>query len=302
MNIVKFDSWYKLQLRALINYGEKHEDRTGVGTRRRFAQCASFDVSNYRLPLLTLRKMNAKIIATELAWFIQGRTDVKWLQERNVKIWDVDKWQDEFGTIGPNYGFQWRHFNGVHRCSGEPYEDSGVDQLKELCEELQVRSNSRRLIISAWNPEQMHLIPLPPCIVMLQFQVSGNTLNCMMVQRSCDFFVGFPHDIAQYSMLMFLLCKSCGLQPGTLTHMVGDLHVYENHIEQANEIFARRPFPSPTFELTALGRLKIEDKGFEGLLEFDCENKNYKPDEVNKDHFTLANHQEHGPIKVKVSE
>lgn len=282
---------YQDTLRELIAEGEAHDDRTGVGTLRKFGYQSRYDLRGWRLPMLTTRKLTLKVIATELEWFIQGLTNVEWLNERNVKIWDVDAWVDNEDRIGPNYGFQWRHFNGDYRAADEPIGESlagGFDQLELVCKQLRETPFSRRIILTAWNPAQLNQIPLPPCIVMCQFSVDQNAgLSCMMIQRSCDFFVGGPHDIAQYSLLTMLLAHACDLQPKELIHTCGDIHVYRNHMEAANRLLSREPFPSPTLKIDPY---LVGSRGINTINDFQAK------------HVSLENYRHHAPIKVPVAE
>ncbi len=278
-------------LRSLVAEGEAHDDRTGVGTLRKFGHLARYDLTGWRLPILTTRKMNLKVIATELEWFIKGLTDVKWLNERGVKIWDVEAWMDERGRIGPNYGFQWRHFGGNYDHIDRPATEStagGFDQLKDVCEKLQEGGRSRRILLTTWDPSMMYRIPLPPCIVLCQFSVdSSGGLSCMMTQRSCDYFVGGPHDIAQYALLTMLLAYTCKLEPRELIHSVGDIHLYRNHVEAANRLLGREPFPSPKVHFT------WGMPNGSGIIGMDC---------FAAKHVGLEDYRHHSAIKVEVAE
>jgi len=210
--------------------GESRKDRTGVGTYSLFAKQAIYDVSS-GFPLLTTKKVSFKNIAVELLWFLKGDTNIAYLVENGVTIWK--EWADAAGNLGPVYGKQWRDFGGV-------------DQIAEIESQLRNDPTSRRIILSAWNPAELHAMALPPCHMMAQFYVShDHVLDCQLYQRSADMFLGVPYNIASYSLLTYMLANSHGFTPGRLIHTIGDCHVYSNHTEQIVEQLRRNPKQSP---------------------------------------------------------
>ena len=219
---------YLDMLRYVLENGVDKMDRTGVGTRSVFGQQMRFDLSR-GFPLMTTKKMHLKSIIHELLWFIKGDTNVKYLQDNGVRIWN--EWADENGDLGPIYGSQWRNWNG-----------EGIDQLKN-------KPNDRRMIVSAWNVSKIPEMHLPPCHMMFQFYVANGKLSCMLYQRSCDMFLGVPFNIASYALLTMMLAQVCNLEPGEFVHTLGDTHIYHNHFEQVKEQLRREPLPLPTMRL-----------------------------------------------------
>ena len=210
-------------------------DRTGVGTRSVFGRQMRFDLSK-GFPLVTTKKVHLKSIIHELLWFIKGSTNIKYLQDNGVRIWN--EWADENGDLGPVYGSQWRNWNG-----------EGIDQLAEVIDKLKHNPNDRRMIVSAWNVGKIAEMRLPPCHMMFQFYVAGNKLSCMLYQRSCDMFLGVPFNIASYALLTMMIAQVCGLEPGEFIHTLGDTHIYHNHFEQVREQLSRQPLPLPVMKL-----------------------------------------------------
>ncbi|MBQ8465398.1 MAG: thymidylate synthase [Alphaproteobacteria bacterium] len=218
-------------LQDILDNGVDKGDRTGTGTRSVFGRQMRFDLSQ-GFPLLTTKKVHLKSIIYELLWFLKGDTNVRYLQEHGVRIWN--EWADENGDLGPVYGAQWRNWN-----------NEGIDQIKNLIETLKKNPNDRRMIVSAWNPSQVPNMALPPCHMMFQFYVADNKLSCMLYQRSCDMFLGVPFNIASYALLTMMIAHVCGFEPGEFVHTLGDTHIYHNHFEQVKEQLAREPRPLP---------------------------------------------------------
>ena len=242
-------------VKKVLEDGEKVETRTGISAYTIAGAIFEHDMS-LGFPLLTTKKMPFKLIATELEFFIKGITDKQWLIERNNHIWD--EWaspkkapygHDEISKkkmfeerdLGPIYGFQWRHFNAPYESYDTDYTDKGLDQLKKLVETLKTNPRDRRMIVSAWNPLQLSEMGLPPCHYSFQVTVIGNKLNLLWNQRSVDTMLGLPFNIASYAILLHLLAKEAGLQEGKLVGFLGDVHIYENHIEGAKEQLTRDP-------------------------------------------------------------
>ncbi len=218
-------------LQDILDNGVDKGDRTGTGTRSVFGRQMRFDLSQ-GFPLLTTKKVHLKSIIYELLWFLKGDTNVRYLQEHGVRIWN--EWADENGDLGPVYGAQWRNWN-----------NEGIDQIKNLIETLKKNPNDRRMIVSAWNPSQVPNMALPPCHMMFQFYVANNKLSCMLYQRSCDMFLGVPFNIASYALLTMMIAHVCGFEPGEFVHTLGDTHIYHNHFEQVKEQLTREPRPLP---------------------------------------------------------
>ena len=253
-------------LRDILENGVDKMDRTGVGTRSVFGRQMRFDL-NEGFPLQTKKKMHLKSIIYELLWFIRGDTNVRYLQEHGVRIWN--EWADENGDLGPVYGAQWRNWNG-----------DGIDQLAEVIETLKRNPNDRRMIVSAWNPSQLKAMHLPPCHMMFQFYVANGKLSCMLYQRSCDMFLGVPFNIASYALLTMMIAQVCGLKLGDFVHVLGDTHIYHNHFEQVKEQLKRVPL--------ALPQMKI-NPDIKDINDFKFED------------FELQNYQSYPPIKAQVA-
>jgi len=240
-------------LRHVRNHGTAKSDRTGVGTQSVFGWQMRFDLSK-GFPLVTTKKVHLRSIFHELLWFVHGDTNVRSLQENGVSIWD--EWADANGDLGPIYGAQWR---GWKRQDG-----STVDQLREVIEQIRTNPDSRRLIVNAWNVGELQQMALPPCHLMFQFYVADGKLSCQMYQRSADVFLGVPFNIASYAALTAMVAQVCDLQVGEYVHTIGDAHLYQNHLEQADEQLRRTPFALPKLELPA-GIKEIDDFRFEHL-------------------------------------
>ncbi|MDE0958814.1 MAG: thymidylate synthase [Planctomycetota bacterium] len=226
-------------LSDVLENGVQKSDRTGTGTRALFGRQIRFDLSE-GFPLLTTKKVHLKSVIHEVLWFISGVTNVKPLQQVGVSIWD--EWADpETGELGPVYGAQWRRWQGP--------AGTVVDQLQGVIEQIRQNPDSRRLIVSAWNPAQIDEMALPPCHCLFQFQVMGDHLHCQLYQRSADIFLGVPFNIASYALLTHMVAQVTGLKPGEFIHTFGDLHLYDNHLQQAKKQLAREPRPLPTLQL-----------------------------------------------------
>ncbi|WP_439539361.1 thymidylate synthase [Sphingomonas sp.] len=226
-----------LMERALRD-GAVQQDRTGVGTRSVFGHQMRFDLSE-GFPLLTTKKLHIRSIFIELLWFLRGDTNVKWLQDRRVSIWD--EWADESGDLGPVYGKQWRDW--------EAPDGRHIDQIKELIETLKTSPASRRMIVSAWNPGELHAMALAPCHCLFQCHVANGKLSLQLYQRSADIFLGVPFNIASYALLTHMLAQQCDLEVGEFIWTGGDCHLYSNHVEQAELQLTRTPGPLPRLEI-----------------------------------------------------
>ena len=209
-------------------------DRTGTGTQSVFGHQMRFDLGD-GFPVLTTKKLHLKSIIHELLWFLAGDTNIKYLKDNNVSIWD--DWADENGDLGPVYGYQWR--------SWPKPDGSHVDQMTQIVNDIRNNPNSRRHIVSAWNVADVNQMALPPCHCLFQFYVADGKLSCQLYQRSCDIFLGVPFNIASYSLLLLMVAQVCGLKPGEFIHTFGDLHLYSNHLDQAKLQLAREPRPLP---------------------------------------------------------
>ena len=249
--------------------GTVRGDRTGTGTKSLFGHQMRFDLAE-GFPVLTTKKLHLRSIIIELLWFLRGDTNIKWLKENGVSIWD--EWADEKGDLGPVYGYQWRSW---------PKPDGGsVDQIKALVEGLKNNPNSRRHIVSAWNPALVDDMALPPCHCLFQFYVADGKLSCQLYQRSADIFLGVPFNIASYALLAMMLAQVCDLEPGDFVHTLGDAHIYNDHFEQAKLQLTRTPKKLPVMEINS----EIKD-----IFEFAYED------------FALQGYEPDAAIKAKVS-
>ncbi|TSC58211.1 MAG: thymidylate synthase, partial [Candidatus Peregrinibacteria bacterium Greene0416_19] len=225
-------------LRHVLDHGHKKDDRTGVGTLSIFGYQMRFDLAD-GFPLLTTKKLSTRSIFHELLWFLKGETNIQYLHDHNVTIWD--EWADEKGDLGPVYGAQWRHWEG---------RDGKVhDQISSVIEQIKANPNSRRLIVSAWNVGEIEKMALPPCHAFFQFYVCDGKLSCQLYQRSADIFLGVPFNIASYALLTHMVAQVTGLAPGEFVHTLGDTHLYLNHLEQAKEQLTREPRALPALTL-----------------------------------------------------
>jgi len=239
-------------LNHVISNGTKKSDRTGTGTISIFGHQSRYDLST-GFPVLTTKKLHLKSIIHELLWFLTGDTNVKYLQENGVKIWN--EWADENGNLGPVYGYQWRSWptpDGRH-----------IDQITQVVNSIKNNPDSRRHLISAWNVGQIDEMKLPPCHLLIQFYVADGKLSCQLYQRSADIFLGVPFNIASYALLTLMMAQVCGLQPGEFIHTLGDAHIYLNHMDQVNLQLNREPFPLPQMkinpEVQSIFDFKYED-------------------------------------------
>jgi thymidylate synthase len=242
-------------LGTVLAEGEERDDRTGVGTRSLFGWQSRYDLAD-GFPLLTTKRVHTRSVIVELLWFLAGRTDNDWLNERGVSIWDEWATPDQTarfgrpaGDLGPIYGHQWRNFGATIDADGR-HRDDGVDQLRRVVEEIRDNPASRRLIVTGWNPAEADAVALPPCHTLFQFYVTGDRrLSCQLYQRSADLFLGVPFNIASYALLTHMVAHVCGLEPGVFVHTFGDVHLYRNHVEQAELQLSRTPRPLPTLRL-----------------------------------------------------
>ena len=237
--------------------GVDRGDRTGTGTRGVFGYQMRFDLAD-GFPALTTKKLHLKSIIHELLWFLNGDTNVKYLRDNGVTIWD--EWADENGDLGPVYGSQWRSW---------PTPDGGsIDQIANVVREIRENPNSRRLIVSAWNPAEVDVMALPPCHCLFQFHVANGRLSCQLYQRSADIFLGVPFNIASYALLTMMVAQVSGLKPGEFIHTLGDAHLYSNHFAQAREQLKRTPRPLPTMRINPdvadLFSFRFEDFALQG--------------------------------------
>jgi len=244
-------------MRHVLEHGHRKSDRTGTGTLSTFGWQMRFDLAA-GFPLLTTKKIHFKSVAYELLWFLKGETNVRWLQEHGVSIWD--EWADESGELGPVYGSQWRSWPAP--------DGSAIDQIAQVVESIRTRPDSRRHIVTAWNPAEIEKMKLPPCHVLFQFYVADGRLSCQMYQRSADIFLGVPFNIASYALLTLMVSQVCGLEPGEFVHTLGDAHLYLNHLDQAKEQLARSPRPLPRIRLNTgvkdIFGFRYEDLALEG--------------------------------------
>lgn len=260
---------YHELMKHVLEVGAKKEDRTGTGTISVFGYQMRFDLAE-GFPLLTTKKLHTKSIIHELLWFLKGETNIKYLKENGVSIWD--EWADSEGNLGPVYGYQWRNW---------PKRDGGkIDQITQVIDMIKKTPDSRRLIVSAWNVADIENMKLPPCHAFFQFYVADGKLSCQLYQRSADIFLGVPFNIASYALLTLMVAQVCGLKPGEFIHTLGDAHLYSNHIEQAKLQLTRdfRPLP----------QLKI-NPDVKSIFDFKFED------------FSLENYDPHPHIKAVVA-
>jgi thymidylate synthase len=256
-------------LQHIIDNGAEKTDRTGTGTKSCFGYQMRFNLAE-GFPMVTTKKLHLKSIIYELLWFLNGDTNIKYLNENGVRIWD--EWADKNGDLGPVYGKQWRSWeapNGVV-----------IDQISELIEQIKKTPDSRRLIVSAWNVGDLSKMALMPCHNMFQFYVADGKLSCQLYQRSADVFLGVPFNIASYALLTMMIASVCGLEYGDFVHSFGDVHLYNNHVEQANLQLSRKPFPLPTMKI---------NKEVKDIFSFQFSD------------FTLENYESHPGIKAPVA-
>ncbi len=247
-------------MRRVREQGVRKDDRTGTGTLSVFGHQMRFDLAQ-GFPLVTTKKLHLRSIIVELLWFLRGDTNLRYLHEHGVTIWD--EWADDNGDLGPIYGYQWR--------SWPDYDGGHIDQIRQVIEQLRHNPDSRRILVSAWNVAQIDQMALPPCHCLFQFYVAEGRLSCQLYQRSADIFLGVPFNIASYALLTLMLAQVTGLAPGEFIHTLGDAHLYLNHLAQADLQLSRQPYPLPEMrlnpEVTDLFDFRLED--FE-LVGYQC--------------------------------
>jgi len=256
-------------MQHVLDHGTKKEDRTGTGTVSVFGYQMRFNLAD-GFPMVTTKKLHLRSIIHELLWFLKGDTNIQYLRDNGVTIWD--EWADEQGELGPVYGYQWRNW---------PTPDGGhIDQIAQVIKQLKTNPDSRRIIVSAWNVADIEKMKLPPCHAFFQFYVADGKLSCQLYQRSADIFLGVPFNIASYALLTMMMAQVCGLKPGDFVHTLGDAHLYLNHLEQAQLQLSREPYPLPTLKINP----EVKD-----LFAFRFED------------FEVVNYQCHPPIKAPVA-
>jgi len=256
-------------LQHVLERGVRKEDRTGTGTLSVFGYQMRFDLSA-GFPLLTTKKMHTKSIFYELLWFLKGDSNIRYLKEHGVSIWD--EWADQAGELGPIYGVQWRFW--------KTSEGKAIYQISRVIDQIQINPNSRRIIVSAWNVGEIEKMALPPCHLLFQFYVANGRLSCHLYQRSADIFLGVPFNIASYALLTCMIAQVCGLQPGDFVHTLGDTHLYLNHLEQARLQISRQPYPLPILRL---------NPEVHSIFDFDYLD------------IQVLNYQSHPPIRADIS-
>lgn len=260
---------YLQLLQHILDNGVSKTDRTGTGTTSCFGYQMRFNLAK-GFPLVTTKKVHTKSIIHELLWFLKGETNTKYLKDHGVSIWD--EWADENGELGPVYGKQWRSWEGA--------DGKTIDQVSDLIQQIKTNPDSRRLIISAWNVADLPHMALMPCHTIFQFYVADGKLSCQLYQRSADVFLGVPFNIASYALLTMMVAQVCDLEPGEFIHTFGDVHLYNNHVEQAKLQLTREPYPLPTMKLNPAIR---------NIFDFTYED------------FKVENYQSHPPIKAPVA-
>jgi thymidylate synthase len=260
---------YHQLLQHILDTGVPKSDRTGTGTISTFGYQMRFNLQD-GFPLVTTKKVHLKSIIHELLWFLKGETNIAYLKEKGVSIWD--EWADEAGELGPVYGKQWRSWEGPN---GET-----IDQISDVIKQIKKNPDSRRLIVNAWNVADLPKMALMPCHTMFQFYVANNKLSCQLYQRSADVFLGVPFNIASYALLTMMIAQVCDLEVGDFIHTFGDVHIYTNHLEQVHTQLSRTPFPLPTMQL---------NPEVTNIFDFTFED------------FTLENYQSHPAIKAPVA-
>ena len=260
---------YHQLLQHILDNGTQKSDRTGTGTISTFGYQMRFNLQD-GFPLVTTKKVHLKSILHELLWFLKGETNIAYLKEAGVSIWD--EWADANGELGPVYGKQWRSWEGK--------DGAVIDQITDVINQIKKNPDSRRLIVNAWNVADLPKMALMPCHTMFQFYVANNKLSCQLYQRSADVFLGVPFNIASYALLTMMMAQVCDLEPGEFIHTFGDVHIYKNHLEQVHTQLSRQPYPLPTMKL---------NPAIKNIFDFRFED------------FTLENYQSHSAIKAPVA-
>lgn len=277
------DQTYFDLINDVLTNGVEKTDRTGTGTISVFGRQSRYDLTQ-GFPILTSKRVHWKSVVGELLWFLRGDTNIKWLKENGISIWD--EWADKDGNLGPVYGHQWRKWNHMFwgpynpNSVGEGPREIEIDQIKEVIQQIKTNPDSRRLIVSSWNVADIPQMALAPCHTMFQFYVVNGKLSCQLYQRSCDSFLGMPFNIASYALLTHMIAQVCGLGVGDFVHTFGDLHIYSNHREQLKEQLSRTPYPMPKLVLNP----EIKDI-----------------DSFTFEDIKLENYQHHPAIKGKVA-
>lgn len=256
-------------VKDIYENGTLRADRTGTGTKSVFGRQMRFNLQG-GFPAVTTKKLFMKSVIYELLWFLKGSSNIAYLKQNNVSIWDA--WANESGELGPIYGVQWR--------SWPDYKGGAIDQIANVIAEIKKNPTSRRLIVSAWNVGQLEEMALPPCHVLFQFYVNGGRLSCQLYQRSADVFLGVPFNIASYALLTMMIAQVCSLEPGDFVHTIGDAHLYLNHLQQVEELLQREPYALPIMKLNR-ERCRLEDFEFED--------------------FTLENYRCHSALRAPIS-
>ena len=256
-------------LKHILAQGIRKEDRTGTGTLSVFGHQMRFDLAE-GFPLVTTKKVHLKSVIHELLWFLRGDTNVRYLRDNGITIWD--EWADEKGDLGPIYGYQWRNWLSP--------DGQTIDQIAQVVQRIHSNPDSRRLIVSAWNVADLNKMKLPPCHILFQFYVADGRLSCQLYQRSADVFLGVPFNIASYALLTLMMAQACALQPGEFIHTLGDAHLYNNHLEQTKLQLGRKPFP--------LAQMRLNPK-VHSIFDFKVED------------FTLENYQYHPSISAPIA-
>lgn len=249
-------------LQNILDHGTEKGDRTGTGTLSLFGYQMRFNLQD-GFPALTTKKLHLKSVIYELLWFLKGDSNIQYLKDHGVRIWD--EWADENGELGPVYGVQWRKWKSA--------DGDVIDQVSQVVEKIKTRPNSRRLIVTAWNPGEVAKMALPPCHLLFQFYVANGKLSCQLYQRSADIFLGVPFNIASYSLLTLMMAQVCELEPGEFVHTFGDVHLYSNHLEQARLQLTRQPYPLPEMKINSQVK-SIFDFRYE---DFELRNYQYHP-------------------------
>jgi len=260
---------YLQLLQHILDTGTKKSDRTGTGTLSCFGYQLRFNLEN-GFPLVTTKKLHLKSIIYELLWFLKGNTNIQYLNDHGVSIWN--EWADEKGDLGPVYGKQWRSWQGA--------DGKVIDQISDVIQQIKTNPDSRRMIVSAWNVAELPDMALMPCHCLFQFYVAEGKLSCQLYQRSADVFLGVPFNIASYALLTLMMAQVCELKPGEFVHTFGDVHLYNNHVEQASLQLSKTPFPLPLIKL---------NPSVKNIFDFEFED------------FKLENYQSHPPIKAPVA-